>query len=119
MVAERAQERNGYVLDVRDLSVSYHTAAGPVRAVNGVSLFRRPGERLGLVGESGSGKTTTALSLMRLLQESAVIEGGQVLLDGRPLEDLPVAERASHDPDPVISETALWAKERLESEVQP
>jgi peptide/nickel transport system ATP-binding protein len=37
---------------------------------------------LGLVGESGSGKTTTALSLMRLLQESAVIEGGEVLLDG-------------------------------------
>jgi oligopeptide/dipeptide ABC transporter ATP-binding protein len=70
------------VLDVRDLRVSYHTAAGPVRAVNGVSFFLRPGERLGLVGESGSGKTTTALSLMRLLQESAVIEGGEVLLDG-------------------------------------
>jgi peptide/nickel transport system ATP-binding protein len=70
------------VLDVRDLRVSYHTAAGPVRAVNGVSFFLRRGERLGLVGESGSGKTTTALSLMRLLQESAAIEGGQVLLDG-------------------------------------
>jgi oligopeptide/dipeptide ABC transporter ATP-binding protein len=70
------------VLDVRDLRVSYHTAAGPVRAVNGVTFFLRPGERLGLVGESGSGKTTTALSLMRLLQESAVIEGGEVLLDG-------------------------------------
>src|ERR1700687_331273 len=70
------------VLDVRDLRVSYHTAAGPVRAVNGVNFFLRPGERLGLVGESGSGKTTTALSLMRLLQESAVIEGGEVLLDG-------------------------------------
>ena len=70
------------MLDVRDLRVSYHTAAGPVRAVNGVSFFLRPGERLGLVGESGSGKTTTALSLMRLLQESAVIEGGEVLLDG-------------------------------------
>jgi len=70
------------VLDVRDLRVSYHTAAGPVRAVNGVSFFLRAGERLGLVGESGSGKTTTALSLMRLLQESAVIEGGEVLLDG-------------------------------------
>src|SRR2546430_6558941 len=75
-------DRNGCVLDVRDLRVSYHTAAGPVRAVNGVSFFLRPGERLGLVGESGSGKTTTALSLMRLLQESAVIEGGEVLLDG-------------------------------------
>jgi len=70
------------VLDVRDLRVSYHTPNGPVRAVNGVSFFLRPGERLGLVGESGSGKTTTALSLMRLLQESAVLEGGEVLLDG-------------------------------------
>jgi peptide/nickel transport system ATP-binding protein len=73
---------NASVLDVRDLHVSYRTPAGPVRAVNGVSFFLRPGERLGLVGESGSGKTTTALSLMRLLQESAVIEGGEVLLDG-------------------------------------
>jgi oligopeptide/dipeptide ABC transporter ATP-binding protein len=70
------------VLDVRDLRVSYQTAAGPVRAVNGVSFFLRPGERLGLVGESGSGKTTTALGLMRLLQEPAVIDGGEVLLDG-------------------------------------
>lgn len=70
------------VLDVRDLRVSYLTPAGPVRAVNGVSFFLRPGERFGLVGESGSGKTTTALSLLRLLQESAVIEGGEVLLDG-------------------------------------
>ncbi len=70
------------VLDVKGLRVSYHTADGPVRAVNGVTFFLRPGERLGLVGESGSGKTTTALSLMRLLQESAVIEGGEVLLDG-------------------------------------
>jgi peptide/nickel transport system ATP-binding protein len=67
------------VLEVRDLRVSYQTAAGPVRAVDGVSFFLGPGERLGLVGESGSGKTTTALSLMRLLQESAVIEGGEVL----------------------------------------
>src|SRR6266536_6462398 len=70
------------VLDVKGLRVSYHTADGPVRAVNGVTFFLRPGERLGLVGESGSGKTTTALSLMRLLKESAVIEGGEVLLDG-------------------------------------
>jgi peptide/nickel transport system ATP-binding protein len=81
LVSDRAQDRGARVLDVRDLRVSYRTAAGLVRAVNRVSFFLRAGERLGLVGESGSGKTTTALSLMRLLQGSAVIEGGEVLLD--------------------------------------
>lgn len=82
MTSNPVKDRAAHVLVVRDLTVSYRTAAGPVRAVNGVSFALRPGERLGLVGESGSGKTTTALSLMRLLQDSAVIEGGQVLLDG-------------------------------------
>jgi peptide/nickel transport system ATP-binding protein len=81
LVSDRAQDRGARVLEVRDLRVSYRTAAGLVRAVNRVSFYLRPGERLGLVGESGSGKTTTALSLMRLLQGSAVIEGGEVLLD--------------------------------------
>src|SRR5438105_2356001 len=88
MVGELGQavpDSEARVLDVRDLHVSYQTAAGPVRAVNGVTFFLRPGERFGLVGESGSGKTTTALSLMRLLQESAVIEGGEVRLNGTDL----------------------------------
>ncbi|MEX1019132.1 MAG: ABC transporter ATP-binding protein [Litorilinea sp.] len=76
------------VLDVRNLVVHYHTPRGPVQAVNDVSFFLRPGERLGLVGESGSGKTTTALSLMRLLRPPAAIEGGQVLLAGRDLLSL-------------------------------
>src|SRR5262245_64219474 len=78
----RVIERDAYVLEVRDLRVCYHTPAGPVRAVNGVSFFLRPGERLGLVGESGSGKSTTAFSLMRLLHEPANIEGGEVLMSG-------------------------------------
>ena len=76
------------ILDVKNLRVSFHTPRGPIRAVNGVSFFLRRGERLGLVGESGSGKTTTALSLMRLIQAPAVIEGGEVLLDGRDLLSL-------------------------------
>jgi peptide/nickel transport system ATP-binding protein len=70
------------VLEVKDLRVNYMTPRGPVRAVNGVSFFLKPGERLGLVGESGSGKSTTALSLMRLIDSPGVIEGGQIILDG-------------------------------------
>lgn len=73
------------VLEVKNLRVNYHTPRGPVQAVNGVSFFLRRGERLGLVGESGSGKSTTALSLMRLLQPPAMIEGGEVWLDGKEL----------------------------------
>jgi peptide/nickel transport system ATP-binding protein len=76
------------VLDVRNLRVSYRTPRGPVKAVNGVSFFLKPSERLGLVGESGSGKSTTALSLMRLIDSPGVIEGGEVLLAGKDLLSL-------------------------------
>lgn len=72
-------------LTVNNLRVYYHTARGPVRAVDGVSFFLNPGERLGLVGESGSGKSTIALALMRLIKPPGRIEGGEVLLDGRNL----------------------------------
>jgi len=78
------------VLQVRDLEVAYHTSAGPVRAVNGVSFELEPGERLGLVGESGSGKSTIALALLRMIRPPGKIEGGEVVLDGTSL--LPLSD---------------------------
>ena len=80
---------NSNILEVRDLRVHYNTRQGAVRAVNGVSFDLRAGERLGLVGESGSGKTTAAQALMRLIRPPGKIEGGQVLLDGLSLLELP------------------------------
>ena len=68
------------VLRVNDLRVYYHTARGPVKAVDGVSFALEPGTRLGLVGESGSGKSTMALALMRMIKAPGRIEGGQMLL---------------------------------------
>jgi len=52
--------------------------ADPFRAVDGVSLALRPGERLGLVGESGSGKSTLLRTLLGLEPPQA----GEVRLDG-------------------------------------
>jgi oligopeptide/dipeptide ABC transporter ATP-binding protein len=80
---------NQSILQVRDLRVYYHTRDGAVKAANGVTFDLRIGERLGLVGESGSGKSTIAMALMRLIKPPGKIEGGQVILDGVPLFDLP------------------------------
>lgn len=72
-------------LQVRDLSVTYRTDAGPVRAVDSVSFDLGQGERLGLVGESGSGKTTTALALMQMLHSPGQCDGGSAVIDGTDL----------------------------------
>jgi peptide/nickel transport system ATP-binding protein len=80
---------NSSILQVRDLRVNYHTRQGAVRAVNDISFDLHTGERLGLVGESGSGKSTAAQALMRLIRPPGKIEGGQVLLDGLSLLELP------------------------------
>jgi peptide/nickel transport system ATP-binding protein len=70
------------MLEIRDLQVHYPTPGRTVKAVDGVSLDLRPGERLGLIGESGSGKSTIALAVMRLIKPPGQIAGGQILLDG-------------------------------------
>ncbi|MFM7081610.1 MAG: ABC transporter ATP-binding protein, partial [Actinomycetota bacterium] len=63
------------LIEIRDLSVTFPSEAGTVRAVRNVSLDIRAGEVLGIVGESGSGKTVMSLSMIGLLAESATITG--------------------------------------------
>ena len=68
------------LLDIKNLSISFPTQQGIVRAVNGVRLNVGYREKVGIVGESGSGKSVTALSILRLLP-TATIEG-EIWFDG-------------------------------------
>jgi len=74
------------LLDVRDLSVSFRTESGIVRAVDAVSFSIGLGEVLGIVGESGSGKTVAMLTVMRLIRDPNAIVQGQVLYRDRDLD---------------------------------
>jgi len=74
------------LLEIKNLTVVYHTEEDDVHALSDVSLTLRPGETLGLVGETGAGKTTTALSVMRLLPKRVgEICSGEILFEGRDL----------------------------------
>ena len=74
------------LLHVQDLKTYFHTAAGPARAVDGVSFDLNAGETFALVGESGCGKSITALSIMQLVPEPAgYYAGGAILYQGQDL----------------------------------
>ena len=80
-------------LSVKDLVVEYKSDGKIVQAVNGVSLTLDRGRTLGLVGETGAGKTTIAKSILRILPDvGSKVCGGQVLLDGKNLLELPEHE---------------------------
>ena len=74
--------RRAAVLSLSDLSVSFRTDAGPVRAVRDLSFDVAPGEVLAVVGESGSGKSVTARAVLGLLPSTASVEGSAVLRSG-------------------------------------
>ena len=71
------------LLDIDDLRTYFHTRAGTVRAVDGISLHVAEGETLGIVGESGSGKSVAMLSVLGLIpQPPGRIESGRAVYDG-------------------------------------
>ena len=75
------------VLEVKNLSVSFHSTAGEVQAVRDVSFSLKKGEVLAIVGESGCGKSVLCKSIMKLLPGSAQIKSGKILLNGTDITD--------------------------------
>ncbi|MER7503263.1 ABC transporter ATP-binding protein [Nonomuraea pusilla] len=83
------------LLAVDNLHVEFHTRAGVVRAVNGVSYTVNPGETLAVLGESGSGKSVTAQAIMGILDmPPAVIPEGEIRFKGTDLLKLSEDARA-------------------------
>ncbi|HEX4206340.1 MAG TPA: oligopeptide/dipeptide ABC transporter ATP-binding protein [Ktedonobacteraceae bacterium] len=92
---ERASTAESTLIDVKGLKVHFPIKGGflgrtvaNVKAVDGVDLFVKKGETLGLVGESGCGKSTTGRAILQLIKPTA----GSVKMDGVELTKLPKEE---------------------------
>ncbi|MDY3919479.1 MAG: ABC transporter ATP-binding protein [Candidatus Limivivens sp.] len=81
------------ILEVRDLTTTFRTERGPLKAIDGINFQVYKGEILGIVGESGCGKSVTSQSVMRLYDEKYTASyQGEVLLEGQDLMKLPYRE---------------------------
>ena len=78
-------------IEIRDLSVWFDTAQGPVAAVRGLSTTFRAGRISGVIGESGSGKSVMGMSLLRLLPNTARVTG-ECWFGGQELYSMPLRE---------------------------
>jgi peptide/nickel transport system ATP-binding protein len=83
-----------HLLEVRNLSVDFHTAQGTVHAVRNVSWHLDRGESLAILGESGSGKSVSASAIMNLIDcPPGEIVSGEILFEGRDLLKMSGEER--------------------------
>lgn len=87
-------ENKDLLLEIKDLTIHYVTESGRVHAVEGLNLELAPGETLGFVGETGAGKTTTALSILQLIQTPpGEITSGEILFNGVDVRRMTEAEK--------------------------
>jgi len=73
------------LLEIRNLSVTFATAAGPFKAVDGIDLDVDTGEVVAIVGESGSGKSVAMLAVMGLLPKTATVTADRLTFAGEGL----------------------------------
>ena len=77
------------LLEVRHIRIELPTRRGTLLAVDDVSFTIGEGEVLGVVGESGAGKSITAAAIIGLLEPPLRLTGGEILLEGARIDNLP------------------------------
>ena len=82
------------ILEVNNLKISFRTQGGTVKAVRDISFGLERGETLAIVGESGSGKSVTSKAILGILAGNSIVEGGEILYDGKDL--LKISEEDMH-----------------------
>ena len=79
-------------LEVKNLTISFRTNNGAVRAVRDISFDLNEGETLAIAGESGSGKSVTTRAVMGILAGNAMVDAGEIIYDGKDLLKIPEEE---------------------------
>jgi len=73
------------ILEVKNLKISFRTSNGNVKAVRDISFDLEKGKTLAIVGESGSGKSVTSKAILGILAGNSIVEGGEIIYDGKDL----------------------------------
>ena len=73
------------ILEVKNLKISFRVSGGRVKVVRNISFQLEKGKTLAIVGESGSGKSVTSKAIMGILAGNALVEGGEIIYDGKDL----------------------------------
>ena len=81
-------------LQVKNLTISFRTSNGKVKAVRDISFNLAKGETLAIVGESGSGKSVTSKAILGIQAGNAITESGEIIYDGQDL--LKISEEEFH-----------------------
>ena len=84
---ENIKENKKEVLKIEDLSISFYTPVGGVKAVDSINYTLHENEIMGIVGESGSGKSVESYGIMGLLQEPGKVKSGKILYKGENVLD--------------------------------
>jgi len=85
------------ILEVKNLSTSFKTERGLLKAISGVSFEVYKGEILGVVGESGCGKSVTSQSILRLYDEKRAVKyEGEILMADKDILNMPIKKNARY-----------------------